>query len=117
MYLFASIRKKHAIKSYIQRLGKDLAQRYGKSKQYSPGQVVKTVQDCGYNWRHICYAHSLYVSHESFDQWHQEQGEDCNYEEMREEIAATHFSGNIDVMTSFTSDDGIDASHGDSGSD
>lgn len=119
MYLFASIRKKRAIKSYIRRMGKDLAHRYGKVDKYTPGQVVKTAHDCGYNWRHICYAHALYVSHERFDQWHQEQGENCDYEAMRDEISTTHFSGNSEAMSSFDSDSGFDAGHsgGDAGSD
>lgn len=100
MYLFAGIRKKRAIKSYINSLGRDLAKRYGKAKEYTPGQVVKTVHDCGYNWRHICYAHALYVSHKHFDKWHEEQGENCDYLAMREEISQSHFSGSVEAMAS-----------------
>ena len=100
MYLFAGIRKQRAIKSYIHHLGRDLAKRYGKVKEYTPNQVVKTIHDCGYNWRHICYAHALYASHKQFDNWHEEQGEICDYLAMREEIAQSHFGGSADAMTS-----------------
>jgi len=100
MYFFAGIRKNRAIKSYVHRLGRDLATRYGKAKEYTPGQVVKTVQDCGYNWRHICYAHALYVSHKHFDKWHEEQGETCDYLAMREEIASNHFGGSAEALAS-----------------
>jgi len=115
MYLFASIRKKRAIKIYIQRLGKDLASRYGRAAKYSPGQVVKTVQDRGYNWRHICYAHALYVSHAQFDKWHEEQGEICDYHAMREEVAVTHFGGSSDGISSSDFDGGFDVGHGGGG--
>ncbi|VUD69442.1 hypothetical protein TDB9533_04812 [Thalassocella blandensis] len=100
MYLFSTIRKKRAIKSYIHRLGNDLYRRYGKSEKFTPEQVVKTIHDEGYNWRHICYAHSLYVSHERFDKWHKDQGEACDYHEMREEIANSHFGGSLELLNS-----------------
>ncbi|WP_144393249.1 DUF6559 family protein [Pleionea sediminis] len=119
MYFFAGIRKKRAIKSYINRLGKDLAKRYGRSKQYTPGQVVKTVQDCGYNWRHICYAHALYVSQKHFEKWHKEQGEPCDYTAMREDIAHNYFGGNVESMASSDFSGGFDTgfSDGSAGSD
>ena len=94
MGFIANIQKKRAIKSYINKLGKDLAKRYGKSKKYTSAQVVKTVQDEGYIWRHICYAHALYTSAEQFMKWHEEQGESCDYEAMREEITENYFHGN-----------------------
>ncbi|XOV77536.1 MAG: DUF6559 family protein [Aestuariibacter sp.] len=98
--MFANLIKKRAIKSYIRRLGKDLARRYGKSKEYTSGQVIKTVQDEGYNWRHICYAHALYTSMKQFDKLHQEQGENCDYYEMRNEIAESFFGGVVSSMES-----------------
>ena len=93
MFLLASFQKKRAIKNYVQFLGRDLARRYGKSKTYTSGQVVKTVQDEKYNWRHICYAHAMYTSFEKFQQWHEEQGETCDYNVMREEIINNYFCG------------------------
>lgn len=119
MALFASLRKRNAIKSYVRRLGKDLARRYGKSKTYTPEQVVRTVREAGYNWLHICYAHSLYVSHKAFDRWHEEQGEDCDYESMRAEISDSGFAGNAGSLDAGGLGDDIDSSHGgsDLGSD
>ena len=119
MYLFANFRKNRAIISYINELGKDLAKRYGKAKQYTPGQIVTTVHDCGYNWRHICYAHALYVSQKQFDKWHEEQGEICDYLSMREEIAHDHYGGNVESMASsdFAGASETGFSDGGSGSD
>ena len=119
MYLFASIRKRRAIKSYIRSLGKDLAQRYGKAEKYTPGQVVKTIHDRGYNSRHICYAHALYVSHKQFDKWHEEQGENCDYGAMREELSDSYFDGNSEAFSSFdsTGDFDVSSAGGDASSD
>ena len=100
MNLFARIQKRRAIKSYINNLGRDLAKRYGKSKTYTPSQVVTTVHDRGYNWQHICYAHALYVTPKQFDRWHEEQGESCDYASMREEIAQSHFGGSVEALSS-----------------
>lgn len=90
--------KKKAIKSYIKNLGKDLARRYGKSKTYTAGQVERTVHDEGYNWRHICYAHALFTSMKQFNKWHEERGESCDYNGMREEISDTFFGGDVSVV-------------------
>ena len=110
MFLVTSFQKKRAIKNYIQRLGKDLAKRYGRGKSYTSGQVVKTVQDENYNWRHICYAHAMYTSFEHFQQWHEEQGEVCNYNSMREEITDNYFGGNsISFDAASQSESGIES--------
>ncbi len=110
--------KRRAITRYINELGKDLSKRYGKSEHYTSGQVIKTVQDEGYNWRHICYAHALYTSMKQFDKLHQEQGEDCDYYEMRNEIAESFFDGVVSALDScisgdFTGDAGGAGSGGD----
>ena len=112
--LFSGYRKKRAIKSYIHSLGKDLAKRYGKSKKYTPGQIVTTVHDCGYNWRHICYAHALYTSQKQFDKWHKEQGENCDYVSMREEISQSFYGGNSEISGS-TDSGGFESGFSDGG--
>jgi len=113
MFIIASFQKKRAIKSYIQRLGKDLAKRYGKSKAYTSGQIVRTVQDENYNWRHICYAHAMYTSFEHFQNWHKEQGESCDYNGMREEITNNYFSGDTASFEAVSqSESGIESSIG-----
>ena len=114
--LIENYKKKKAIKSYINKLGKDLARRYGKSKIYTSAQVNKTAQDENYNLRHICYAHAMYTSMKHFDKWHEEKGESCDYMAMREEVANDHFSGNISSFESacITSDDSFGMG-GDSG--
>ena len=94
MKIIREYQKKRAIKSYIHRLGKDLARRYGRSKIYTSNQVAKTAKDENYNWLHICYAHAMYTSFEHFHQWHDEIGEICDFQAMRQEITDSFFSGN-----------------------
>lgn len=118
LVLFSNYRKKKAIKSYIQNLGKTLSRRYGKSKLYTSGQVEKTVYEEGYNWKHICYAHALYTSMKQFNQWHYDRGETCDYGEMREEVSNNFFGGDISSIESgsFHSDSSEGFSGGDGGS-
>ena len=114
MFLANYIKKK-AIKSYVSSLGKDLARRYGKSKTYTSAQVEKTIHEAGYNWRHICYAYALHTSKEQFERWHNERGENCDYNEMREEISNKYFGGDMSSIESGSfSNDSFD-SGGDSG--
>ena len=114
---FSNFRKNRAIKSYIRKLGSDLARRYGKSKLYTSGQVERTVHDEGYNWRHICYAHALYTSVKQFDKWHEERGESCDYNEMREEVSNNFFGGDTSYIdsSSFSSGFSDSFSGGDGG--
>ncbi len=75
--IFHNYCKKRAIKSYINKLRQSLIKRYGSQKQYTSGQVERTVHDEGYNWRHIYYAHALYTSFKQFNKWHDDRGESC----------------------------------------
>lgn len=112
----SNYRKKKAIRSYISKLGRDLARRYGKSKKYTSGQVEKTIHEEGYNWKHICYAHALYTSMKQFNQWHYDRGETCDYNEMREEISDNFFGGDASSLESGSfSGDSFDSVGGDGG--
>ena len=113
--MFASIKKRWAIKSYVRRLGKDLAQRYGRAKTYTPEQIVRTVHDKGYNALHIGYAHALYSSRKAFDRWHGERGETCDYAAMRAEIGGSSLAGNTGAMD--VSDFGTETESSHGGSD
>lgn len=116
MNLFQQFQKRKAIKSYINKLPKDLAKRYGKSKQYTSAQVERTVREKGYNWRHICYAHAMHTSVEHFNAWHEERGESNDYSAMLDEISENYFSGNSasfeSAFLSESNTDGIGADGG-----
>jgi hypothetical protein len=115
--LFSNYRKKKAIKGYINNLGSDLSRRYGNSKQYTSGQVEKTIHEEGYDWKHICYAHALFTSMKQFNQWHYDRGEDCDYGEMRLEVSNNFFAGDMSYIdsTSFSNDSSDSSSGGDGG--
>ena len=70
-----------------------MAKDYGKSKTYTPKQVKKTIERSGLSVADACYGIAMFSSREAFDQYHQEIGESCNYDDMRSEIAEKHFGG------------------------
>jgi len=41
-----------------------------------------------------CYAIAMFSNREAFDQFHEVNGEHCNYDVMRGEIAVEYFGGN-----------------------
>ena len=88
-------RKRQTIKSYLARIGPLLAKRYGKSALYTPKQVEDTARTAGLPTDELCYALSIYCAQDAFDLYHEDLGEDCNYWQMRAEVAEHHFHGNV----------------------
>jgi uncharacterized membrane protein YgcG len=121
MELIASIQRNRAIKSYIKKLPSLLAMDYGNSKTYTPKQVQRTIERSGLSVTDACYGIAMFSTREAFDQYHQEMGENCDYDAMRSEIADKHFQGNnefeITDITSVSSEygGGFDASGFDGG--
>lgn len=99
--LIHNYRKRRSIGRYINRLGPALAQLYGKSKYYNPEQVKAAAKAAKLPMDDLCYGLSIYCTPDDFADYHIAEGEDCNYWEMRVEVAEHHFHGN----TSFTQQD------------
>lgn len=81
------IQKRHAIRSYAQRLGLVLRQRYGASRYYTPEQVIATIEitDLSPTW--IGYALCMYCEQSNFNQYYASLGKTCDYEAMQDEVA------------------------------
>jgi hypothetical protein len=98
-----------------------LAKDYGKAKTYTPEQVKRTIERSGLSVSDACYGIAMFSSRESFELYHQEIGESCDYDAIRSEIADQHFHGNSgfeisDIATvSSTYGGGFDADGGDGG--
>lgn len=75
-------------KEYLTEIGKLLVQENGKKKYYKPKEVKKAHRDS--SWFNVldfsCWGMSVYSSHSDFDKYHQENGEVCNYVEMKSEM-------------------------------
>ncbi len=93
--LIRSYRKRRTIKAYLTRIGPLLAKRYGKSERYTPKQVEETARKAGLPMDDLCYALSVYCNQDAFEAYHAEAGEECNYWQMRAEVAEHHFHGNV----------------------
>lgn len=121
MELIAKFKRNRAIKSYIKKLPSLLAKDYGKSKDYTPNQVRRTIERSGLNVDDACYGIAMFSSREAFNKYHQEIGENCDYDVMRSEIAERYFQGNsrfeIDdiALLSFSFSGGLDTGNSDGG--
>lgn len=100
MELIKNFKKNRAIKSYIKKLPSLLAKDYGASKTYTPMQVRKTIERSGLSVDYSCYAIAMFSNRELFDEYHQETGENCDYDAMRTDIANQHFHGDAEFSSS-----------------
>ena len=94
-------RKRKSIGLYLSRLGPTLARLYGEAKYYKPEQVERAAQEAKLPMSDLCYGLSVYCTPDDFAEYHMAHGEECNYWEMRVEVAEHHFHGN----TAFTQQD------------
>lgn len=85
--IFEAYRKQQAIRSYLRRLRPRLVKRYGQRDHYTSKQVRSTLYAGGLSVAYDCYAYAIYCSPEEFGRYHEAIGEDCNYSEMRAEVA------------------------------
>jgi Family of unknown function (DUF6559) len=108
--LFENYRKRRAIKKIARKLPPYLRRSYGKSKQYSPGQVRTAMDQTGCNVTCIYFGYAMFCSVGDFNQVHADMGEQCDYEAMHQEVADICFSGDTNFgtsdLTSYSSDSG-----------
>ena len=96
MGLIRNIKRKMAIKSYVNKLPALLVKDYGKSKKYTPQQVKLTIERGGLSVADACFGIAMFSSKHDFNQYHEEIGESCDYDSMRCEIGLSHFNGHSD---------------------
>jgi hypothetical protein len=108
--MFEGIRRWVAVRSYAKSLGPKLKERYGENKHYTPAQVKRTAEECGYNTDYLCMALCMYCTYPDFTAYHQSVGETCDYNAMRVEVADRFFGGDASF-------DAVDVIHGGSGWD
>jgi hypothetical protein len=79
------------IQSYIWPVRRRLNQRWGKQLHFTPAQVKQANRDCGLDSSYDCYGLSMHTCEGDFEEYHSENGESCNYEQMRLEIEEEYF--------------------------
>jgi len=97
--------KNSAIRKYKYKLRPALAKRYGGSPVYTQAQVDKTIEELGFNKRHIQYAYLMYCDENTFTS---NTSSNENREDMSNTIAAATTFGFIGSIfySSGSSDDG-----------
>lgn len=111
--MLQAIRRWFAVRSYAKSLGPNLRERYGAQRKYTPAQVKRTIETCGYSTDYICYAMCIYGEYCDFTEYHLSNGESPDYCGMRTEVANWFFHGDA----SFDALNGIDRSRRLSGND
>lgn len=96
MEFFRTRKRKKAIESYLRELPALLAKDYGRTKIYTPKQVRSTAERGGLPLVFVCFGIAMFSEKFEFDDYHQEIGEQCDYDSMRSEIGNTCFNGNSD---------------------
>lgn len=108
--MWKRFQKRRAMRRYRRRLGVQLRRRYGRERYYTPEQVRTTAVFSSLGVDHLCFALAMYCDRTSFDAYHHERGEACDYDAMRADIGASYFGG--DTTFDATSFDALDASYG-----
>jgi hypothetical protein len=116
MKIIQDFKKRRAIKSYITKLPRMLAKDYGASKTYTPRQVRSAIERSNLDAFYSCFGIAMFSSRAEFEQFHSENGESCDFDSMRAEIAHAHFGGNADFtfedIADPSSEHGPGADHG-----
>ncbi|WP_049722975.1 hypothetical protein [Gilvimarinus polysaccharolyticus] len=92
-------------KSLAQKVGANLVSSHGKKKYYSQSDISKAVVTSGFDSAITCWALSLFMHHDRFDDYHSSIGEDCDYSSMKESMLSavteydseSWFNFNIDL--------------------
>ena len=91
------------IKSYIQEVGKYLIQKNGKKKFYKPEEVILASKNTSYDNSKDLNTHSwamcIFVSHEDFDNYHQDKKATFKYKEMRKQMLLDLTTGSSNKST------------------
>ncbi len=92
--------RKRKIKKFAKKLPLVLQEMYGNQKYYTQAQVDSAIKRKKLDWNttsiaYYCYAYAMYCSRDEFNRIHDEAGEKCNYQEMRQDVCDTFsFSSN-----------------------
>ena len=114
--------KNSAIKKYYNQLYLLMTQRYGASDTYTKGQILRTVNECGFKKKYSVYALGIFLEKGLFEQLADEYP-DVDLKAVRKEIAEKFFNGNTEYsfnqvragMVGNSGHDSIGANYGSSG--
>ena len=86
------LRKRRALRTYRTKLFHQLRDTFGRKLYYSSEEVVRAVRDLQASDEFVCYALGMYCDQATFDAYHAQHGQPCDYGAMRTEVFA-HLEG------------------------
>lgn len=94
--MFQRVKRYFAIRSYVERLSRELVRRFDRRPFYSIEQVLQAAQRGGFSMTFIAHAHAVFCREEDFDAFYRPDGAGCNYQNLRRTIARRYFSGSME---------------------
>jgi hypothetical protein len=94
--MFRLIKRRKAIKSFVQRLPLELYRRFGDKRYYSFEQVNQTLENGKYDLAFSAYACALFCSKIDFESYFSALKVNCTYDGHRKFVAKKYFNGIID---------------------
>lgn len=100
--MFKHFFRNRKIKKYARKLPLELKKSFGQKKFYTKAQVDKALEQRKLTSRDnagimaYCYAYAMYCSPKEFRAIHEQVGEVCDYNAMREDISYTLFGSSTD---------------------
>ena len=73
-------------KAFIGEVGKLLVREHGKRKYYTPADIRRAAETCGYPADVHCWAYCIFASPQDFKALHDAAGEACDYAAMKSEV-------------------------------
>lgn len=89
------VKKYLIIRSYMRKLSRELARRFGRRPFYSIEHVSQAVQRGKLSAEYIPYAHAAYCSDTDFAAYYRGRTSSANYFELRNTIARRYFWGDV----------------------
>lgn len=86
-------KKNKAIQSYLSVLPKCMTKDYGESFEYTPFQVIKSIERHRFNTKYEVYALVLFCSKENFNKYYQDQVNIPEYQKSYDDISGIFFDG------------------------
>ncbi len=88
--------RRRAVNQYYTQLYPLMQKRYGGRDTFSSGQIIRTIEDCGFSKRYSAYALALFLAKDDLPCQLTEHGNKHNPDNLRKYIAKRFFDGNTD---------------------
>ncbi len=95
MHILEKIKNYFGLKKLVLNLGSELKKQHGKSNSYNRTQIENCMNSIGIKPQFFPYGYAMILNQINFNEINFGDGKTPDYKELRKEIAAKYFEGNI----------------------